>query len=232
MNNLIIANEEKLINGLVENHHGEMVTTSLKVAEAFDKKHKNVIQSIENLVAENSAAKIFFVESSYKNRGKRYKMYYVNRDGFSLLGMGFTGARATEFKLAFLKQFNAMEKHLKEQSESLWLMKMTKSYTEFLEFAAETRKEISEIKNDKQINRAQRLNLKTQVKIHIHRKYHQLNGSISKPKLYSRFWSSFKQYFEIDVIEELPSNKYEQAIDYVIGSYKTGNIEDQQKLDI
>ena len=78
---------------------GNPVTTSLIVAEIFEKDHKNVIQSIENLVAENSAAK-FFYKTTYENRGKQYPMYLMNRDGFSLLVMGFTGEKALRFKIS------------------------------------------------------------------------------------------------------------------------------------
>lgn len=89
-----------------------LVTTSLKVAEVFEKEHKNVLQSIENLVAENSAAK-FFNEVTYKNRGKKYPMYEMDRDGFSLLVMGFTGEKALKWKLEYIEAFNAMEAELK-----------------------------------------------------------------------------------------------------------------------
>lgn len=75
------------------------MTTSLQVAEVFKKEHKNVIQSIENLVAENSATKNMFYENTYDNRGKQYKMFYMNRDGFTLLAMGFNGKKALGFKL-------------------------------------------------------------------------------------------------------------------------------------
>ena len=89
-----------------------LVTTSLKVAKVFEKEHKNVLQSIENLVAENSAAK-FFSEATYKNRGKEYPMYEMGRDGFSLLVMGFTGERALKWKIEYINAFNAMEAELK-----------------------------------------------------------------------------------------------------------------------
>jgi len=37
----------------------------------------------------------------------------MNRDGFTLLVMGYTGEKALKFKLAYIKQFNAMEELLK-----------------------------------------------------------------------------------------------------------------------
>lgn len=92
---------------------GNPVTTSLLVAGKFEKDHKNVIQAIQNLVAENSAAKSFFIESQYENRGKMYPMYIMNRDGFSLLVMGFTGQKALQFKIDFINAFNKMEQTIK-----------------------------------------------------------------------------------------------------------------------
>lgn len=38
-------------------------------------------------------------------------MYYMTRDGFAILVMGYNGEKAMRFKEAYIKQFNAMEKH-------------------------------------------------------------------------------------------------------------------------
>ncbi|MBD5834748.1 Rha family transcriptional regulator [Lactobacillus delbrueckii] len=97
-------------NQLVIMHDQQAVTTSLKVAEVFGKKHRNVMQSIKNLTAENSAVKKMFVESTYLNsRGQEWPMFYMNRDGFTLLAMGFSGTKAMGFKLKYIEAFNAME---------------------------------------------------------------------------------------------------------------------------
>lgn len=98
---------------LVFKNNENIVTTSLLVAEKFEKEHKNVLRDIENLVAQNSAAKLLFIESAYENRGKQYPMYIMNRDGFSLLVMGFTGKKALDFKLEYINAFNQMEKTIK-----------------------------------------------------------------------------------------------------------------------
>lgn len=91
----------------------QVVTSSRNVAEHFEKEHKNVLQAIENIKAENSAVTKMFFETSYKaGTGKSYKEYLMNRDGFSLLVMGFTGAKALAWKLKYIEAFNAMEKEL------------------------------------------------------------------------------------------------------------------------
>lgn len=110
----------------VVDFNGVWATSSLMVAKVFGKSHKNVIQGIENLViemypiveenfvAEKSAAK-YFIEATYENRGKAYKMYYLTRDGFSLLVMGFTGKQALIFKMKYIEKFDAMENHINTQ---------------------------------------------------------------------------------------------------------------------
>lgn len=109
-----------MMNDLVIMHNRQAVTTSLVLAEVFDKKHKNVIQTISSKInsAENSAQyKKMFAESTYTDRsGKQNKMYYLNRDGFTFIAMGFTGRKADEFKLKYIDAFNKMEEQIRNQS--------------------------------------------------------------------------------------------------------------------
>jgi Rha family phage regulatory protein len=93
---------------------GNPVTTSLLVAEKFGKEHKNVIASIKAIIqsAENSAH--FYYSTTYKDsRNRQQEMYIMNRDGFTLLVVGFTGPKALQFKLDYINAFNAMERQLK-----------------------------------------------------------------------------------------------------------------------
>lgn len=96
--------------------NGEPVASSREIAKRFGKEHRNVIQSIKNLSAENSAVTQMFFKSEYTaGTGKKYPMYLMNRDGFSLLAMGFTGKEAVQWKLKYIAAFNAMEQQLAEQ---------------------------------------------------------------------------------------------------------------------
>lgn len=95
---------------------GEPVASSRQVAENFGKEHKDTLESIRQiLAAENSATKSMFYETTFENRGKQYPMYLMNRDGFTLLAMGFNGKAALEWKLKYIAAFNDMEKKLSEQ---------------------------------------------------------------------------------------------------------------------
>ena len=102
---------------LVKVENKQVVAGSRDVAGNFDKLHKNIIQSIENLTAENLAVKDMFFKTTYINeRGREYPEYLMNRDGFTLLVMGFTGSKALEFKLAYMEAFNKMEEELRALS--------------------------------------------------------------------------------------------------------------------
>ena len=51
-----------------------------------------------------------FILSEYTDdRGRKQKQYILTRDGFTLLAMGFTGAKAMQFKVAYINAFNRME---------------------------------------------------------------------------------------------------------------------------
>nr|DAQ17427.1 MAG TPA: regulatory protein [Caudoviricetes sp.] len=98
----------------------QVLTNSLLVAEKFGKDHKNVVRDIRSIIGgmlriEHTQ---LFVESIYVHpqNGQEYPMFVMNRDGFTLLAMGFTGEKALKFKLEYINAFNKMEKILKEQS--------------------------------------------------------------------------------------------------------------------
>ncbi|MCV6045546.1 Rha family transcriptional regulator [Enterococcus faecalis] len=109
MNNLVIMKDQ------------EAVTSSLQVAEVFEKQHKHVLEAIDELkqgVAENSAH-LFYEDTYIHPQNKQsYRQVIMNRDGFTLLAMGFTGQKALQFKLKYIEAFNQMENHIKEQLDT------------------------------------------------------------------------------------------------------------------
>ncbi|HFM5753781.1 TPA: Rha family transcriptional regulator [Enterococcus faecium] len=126
------------------------MTTSLQVAESFDKKHRHVLTAIDELkegVAENWAD-LFWEDTYVHPQNKQsYRIIYMNRDGFSLLAMGFTGKKALSFKLQYIEAFNKMEKELKDQLPSI---PATKREMALLALAAneETNERVDAIESD------------------------------------------------------------------------------------
>lgn len=101
---------------LVKVVNNQLVTDSRQVAEAFGKEHGKVLRAIDNLVSQNRLTKNMFLEQTHEYRGRTFRHYLMNRDGFSLLVMGFTGPEALEWKIKYINAFNEMEKKLQESS--------------------------------------------------------------------------------------------------------------------
>lgn len=108
------------ISSIVSVENGQPCTTSLKVAEVFEKQHRHVMEAIRTLDIPDEYRQSNFRQTVYErpnpSGGKPIPtpMYLITRDGFTLLAMGFTGKKAMQFKLAYIEAFNAMEKAIKE----------------------------------------------------------------------------------------------------------------------
>ena len=92
---------------------------SLFVASAFEKNHKEVLRDIRRIIAEDSGLsdefrQRNFAPSYYRNKqNKKQPCYYLTRDGFTMLVMSYTGAKAMKFKEMYIKRFNEMEQFIK-----------------------------------------------------------------------------------------------------------------------
>lgn len=92
---------------------------SLFVAELFEKNHKEVLRDIRKITDPLSGlSEEFrqrnFAPSSYRNQqNKKQPCYYLTRDGFTMLVMGYTGQKAMQFKELYIKRFNEMESMIK-----------------------------------------------------------------------------------------------------------------------
>lgn len=200
----------------------QAVTTSLQVAENFGKDHKNVLQSIKNLAAENSATKNMFAEGTYVNRDKEYPMVYMNRDGFSLLAMGFTGKKALQFKLKYIDAFNRMEKQLQlQQQRPLTLPEQISLIAKGYESLSA---DVKDIKDRMGLpgNMAHAFKKKRNAKI-----INILGGKDSnaysnkniRAKTYRALFSSYSETFDQDRYNDLPMKDYDKVVDFVNNWY-------------
>lgn len=95
---------------------GRVVANSRDVAEAFGKRHDNVLRDIDALDCSPEFASLNFEECSAPHPtvpGRSIRSFDLTRDGFAFLVMGFTGAKAARFKEAYIQAFNAMEEELR-----------------------------------------------------------------------------------------------------------------------
>ena len=126
--------------------NSQALTNSLLVAEKFGKTHDNVLKAIRNIIGgcviKNNETPMF-VEATYFNQQNRqdYPMFVMNRDGFTLLAMGFTGKKALQFKLDYIAAFNAMESELRKPKQ----MTLSEQLLMQAQFNVEQEKRISAV---------------------------------------------------------------------------------------
>lgn len=113
-----------------QNKKGESFTTSLIVAEVFEKSHFNVLQAIKKLECSTEFNAMNFQAVEYLDaKGESRPMHTMTRDEFSFLAMGFTGKKAAVWKEKFLMAFNAMEKELLEKRKQPAVEKSSARYS-------------------------------------------------------------------------------------------------------
>lgn len=100
--------------GIFADTHDTARVDSLFVAQAFEKRHDNVLKDIRELDCSDTFRLLNFEESSYRNaQGKIQPAYCMTRDGFVFLAMGYRGKKAAEFKELYIRRFNEMESFIR-----------------------------------------------------------------------------------------------------------------------
>ncbi|PAY52596.1 Rha family transcriptional regulator [Ligilactobacillus salivarius] len=225
---------------LVIMHDQQAVTTSLKVAEIFEKEHRVVMKSIRNLTAQNYAVKKMFVEDSYLNsRNQQQPMYYMNRDGFTLLAMGFTGSKAMEFKLKYIDAFNKMEKQIKEETKFRLPTNLNEMSTMFYSVMKDQDKKIEE--QSEKVNFLMNLSGLTSprnkelTKARNKKVIQVCGGSESnsyqdkslRSKLYNELFKSYRHRFDVNQYVDTPMKKFDEAKEYINNWYPPFELKDE-----
>ncbi|MGX7065972.1 Rha family phage regulatory protein [Vagococcus fluvialis] len=144
---------------LVQIENNQPVTSSLQVAERFNKQHKHVLEAIDDLVrvVENSAD--LFYEDTYihPQNKQEYRQIIMNKKGWTLVAMGFTGKKATHFKLDYINAFDEMEEMLKKSqpklpTDPMEILKLTfEAQEQTNERVESVEKEVKDLKDNQKI---------------------------------------------------------------------------------
>ena len=204
---------------ILSTQNGEPVASSRQIAENFGKEHKNVIQAVTNLVAENSAAKSMFYETTFENRGKQYPMYLMNRDGFSLLVMGFTGKAALEWKLKYIQAFNEMEKKLSTPQ----MPKLSKELQALFLLDDRTQRQeqrLSALENTMTVDYDQQRVLRKCISKSV---IGSLGGENApaytdphvRGKVYSECNRDVQDWFRVNSVGNIPRKRFDEAVEYI-----------------
>ena len=204
---------------ILSTQNGEPVASSRQIAESFGKEHKSVLRSVEDLVAQNCAAKSMFYETTYENRGKQYPMYLMNRDGFSLLVMGFTGKAALEWKLKYIQAFNEMEKKLATPQ----MPRLSKEMQALFLLDDRTQKQeqrLTALENTMTVDYNQQRVLRKSISRSV---ISALGGEDApayidnhvRRKVYSECNRDVQDWFRVNSVGNIPRKRFDEAVEYI-----------------
>lgn len=119
-------NDSEIFDLIVIADDGRVMTDSLRVAKKFGKRHDRVLRAYDNLGCSKEFNRTNFGEIEYTDsKGRQQRAIAMTKDGYSIMAMGFTGAKAMEFKEEFIEKFNKMEASIKKNEiphqQGLWL---------------------------------------------------------------------------------------------------------------
>lgn len=102
-----------------------LITTSRIVAQGLGKRHTEVLMSIDNIL-ENADLRSLIIPTTYKVKGQKreYKEYLLTKDGFTLYMFNIQGYN--DFKMAYINEFNRMERILNGEQLELEPYKLEK----------------------------------------------------------------------------------------------------------
>ena len=198
----------------------EAVTDSLTVAEVFEKNHKEVLRDIRNLGCSVEFAQRNFAQSSYVNsQNKEMPMYHMNKKGFTLLVMGYTGSRAMEFKEQYIEEFERMENELKGPrvlTEKEQLMASMKLSLETAEEITQVKTEVKEIRGmvENQITLDHGEQRRVQKAV-AHKVYEVESDPDSRSYLFRELYREIKDRFGIASYKDIKRKDMQAAFSYI-----------------
>ena len=212
------------MNNLIKvlNKDGQLVVTSRQVARDFEKRHGDVLEKIDSLVDEMNSAENsvqYFIKDGYRDRsGKSNREYLLTRDGFSLLAMGFTGAKALQWKLEYIEAFNKMEQTIKNPFKNL--SKELQAVFVLDKRTQEIESRVDSLENNMTVDFGQQRRLQNMAKSRAIK----VLGGIGSPaykdnstrsKVFSAIWRDYKDYFMLGSYRDTARVDFDKAIEYL-----------------
>lgn len=236
------------MNDLVIMKNKQAVTTSLEVADVFEKRHDHILRDIDKLKKDVPNFGEMFEESQEPDSYDRLRrVIYMNRDGFTLLAMGFTGDKALQFKLKYIEAFNKMEQMIKAQAlpqtpeEKLALtMKVTSRLDKRVTNVEE---KVDYLTNTSELNETQRYQLLQARKSKVIQACGGADSNYYREKkakkVFSQFGRDFKKAFKIPRYDSLQKQYFDEAMKFTKNWYpdfvlqrEIQNVNAQTRLDV
>ncbi len=212
---------------------GMLVVSSREVAENFERRHDHIIRDIENLkngFPQNwGDQERYFIEGQYQNQQNKqfYKEYFLTRDGFTLLVMGFTGTKAVTWKMKYIDAFNKMEEELRDPYKHL--STELKAIFVIDKKSQEIEGRVEVLENRMTIDYGQQLILQELAKGNAIKAMNGVESNAYKNrklrgKVFSKVWKDYKDYFEVNSYRNTSKKDFDKAKEYLKGWKPQGKL--------
>lgn len=131
--------------------NGQVVVSSRDVAFNYGKRHADVLRDIRNIIEmiPQVNERHFSLVNYSDSKGEERPMYLLDRQGFSILVMGFTGKKAKQFTYKYTNAFEEMAQELlqpKSKSIEDLIIMQAQSMKEVKAELAATKNQVNQIK--------------------------------------------------------------------------------------
>lgn len=208
---------------ILSTQNGEPVASSRQIAESFGKDHNHVMRDIKALeegVSKNGQTPMFYkTEYTHEQNGQTYPMYLMNRDGFTLLAMGFTGKAALEWKLKYIAAFNAMEKKLSTPQ----MPKLSKEMQALFLLDDRTQRQeqrLTALENTMTVDYNQQRVLRKSISRSVicalgDEKAPAYIDNHVRSKVYSECNHDVQDWFRVNSVGNIPRKRFDEAMEYI-----------------
>lgn len=204
---------------ILSTQNGEPVASSRQIAESFGKEHKHVLAAIRQILVDENSATKFFHETSFEYRGQKFPEYLMNRDGFTLLAMGFTGKAALEWKLKYIAAFNEMEKKLSTPQ----MPKLSKEMQALFLLDDRTQKQeqrLTALENTMTVDYNQQRVLRKSISRSVisalgDEKAPAYIDNHVRSKVYSECNHDVQDWFRVNSVGNIPRKRFDEAVEYI-----------------
>lgn len=205
---------------ILSTQNGEPVVSSRQIAESFEKNHRDVLRAADNLKEDvRNFAQMFFESTEPDSYGRPQRTYLMNRDGFSLLVMGFTGKAALEWKLKYIQAFNEMEKKLSTPQ----MPKLSKELQALFLLDDRTQRQeqrLSALENTMTVDYDQQRVLRKCISKSV---IGSLGGENApaytdphvRGKVYSECNRDVQDWFRVNSVGNIPRKRFDEAVEYI-----------------
>lgn len=205
---------------ILSTQNGEPVASSRQIAESFEKNHRDVLRAVDGLKEDvRNFAQMFFETQAPDSYGRQQRTYLMNRDGFTLLAMGFTGKAALEWKLKYIQAFNEMEKKLSTPQ----MPKLSKEMQALFLLDDRTQRQeqrLTALENTMTVDYNQQRVLRKSISRSVICALGDENAPAYidnhvRSKVYSECNHDVQDWFRVNSVGNIPRKRFDEAVEYI-----------------